>query len=547
MKCLSELQKNRKKDVPELPAILDKLHKLYPDPVKRKKHKIDSALDDLFPFSSHEPDAIVFIEKEERAHAALRVGVLFSGGPAAGGHNVISGIFDSLKKINPESSLIGFLNGPQGLIDNKKLEISENLLADFRNQGGFDLLGSGRKKIDTLEQFAAAEKTIRANFLDGLIIIGGDDSNTNAALLAEYLVKNGCKTSVIGVPKTIDGDLKNEDIELSFGFDSATKTYSQTIGNLARDALSSRKPYFFIKLMGRSASHIVVECALQTHPNLAFISEEVAAKKLSLAHIVQEISDLICERAKQGKEYGVILIPEGLIEFIPELNLLIKELNQILAETELHEMSVDEKSSYVKNRLSQESNRCFSSIPESIQKQLLLERDAHGNVQVSKIETERLLIEMVEKELIRRKKEKKFQGKFQAQPYFCGYEGRSCFPSKFDAQYGYALGYTATLLVDAKLTGYICAIQKLSEPVKEWQVGGRNLRTMMIMEKRHGKDKPVISKALVDLKGKAFKCFADQREAWKLADDYIYPGPMQFYGSQTLTELVPQILALENQ
>lgn len=450
-------------------------------------------------------------------HQPLKVGVVFSGGPAAGGNNVVAGLFYGLKMLNNNSELIGFLDGPSGIVENKCRPLDENLIKSHFNLGGFDLIGTGRTKIETNEQFAAAAETVHQNQLDGLVIIGGDDSNTNAALLAEYFLANGIACSVIGVPKTIDGDLKNEEIEISFGFDTATKTYSEIIGNLLKDALSQKKYTFFIKIMGRSASHVALECALKTHPNLTIIGEELARNKTTLKELVKEIADLITLRAKAKKFYSVIIIPEGVIEFIPEFKQLIKELNN-------------------GSSLSQEANNCYNLLPDAIKKQLDLDRDPHGNIQVSKIETERLLIELVANELSKR------EIKFSPQPLFLGYEGRSCFPSNFDCCYAYALGFMASLLIDQKASGYMAAIQQLHRPIEEWQAKAIPLISMMHMEKRGTSVKPVIEKKLVDLDLEPFKSFAKKRVEWGKTDNYQFPGPIQFFGPNEITDTIPLTL-----
>lgn len=489
-----------------------------------------TALRALFPHTFGQP-GVSFQAGKNPIKKRLRIGVVLSGGQAAGGHNVITGLFDALKTLHSDSLLIGFLNGPSGIIDNKTIELTADLLENYRNQGGFDMIGSGRTKIETPEQFAKAAESCRKLDLDGLLVIGGDDSNTNAAFLAEYFLTHGCKTRVIGAPKTIDGDLKNEFVEISFGCDTACKTYSAIIGNLARDSLSAKKYYYFIKLMGRSASHIALECALQTQINLTLISEEVAAKKMTLKQITQQICDMIIKRAETGKNYGVILIPEGLIEFIPEVKSLINELNKIPAKT----------SDEILGKLTKPSAECFNSLPEGIQKQLLLDRDPHGNIQVSKIETERLLIETVRKELDQKK------CVFNPQPLFCGYEGRSCHPSNFDAKYCYALGYVAALLLNNGLTGYMACVRHLSSPTEEWEAAGIPLTAMMAIEERKGEKKPVIKKALVDLQGPAFAKFQNIRHKWTLEDHYTYPGPIQFNGDPTITDSTLITLQMETE
>ncbi len=425
------------------------------------------------------------------------------------------------------------MDGPSGIISGKSKELAAQTIAPYRNQGGFDMIGSGRTKIETEEQLNAAFAVVQKMKLDALVIIGGDDSNTNAAILAEYFLKHGCTAKVIGVPKTIDGDLKNAYVATSFGFDTAARTYSEIIGNIARDALSAKKYYHFIKLMGRSASHIALECALATQPNLTLIGEEVAEKQMTLVQIINDITDLVVKRAEMGKNYGVILIPEGLIEFIPEIGVLIKELNPLLsAETPVSEIS---------SKLSSHSEQCYAALPERIREQLLKTRDPHGNVQVSLIETERLLIEAVAKELDKRGK----GDKFSSIPHFLGYEGRSGYPSCFDSNYCYALGFSAALLVDEGATGCMAFVSNLHKPVREWGVGGVPLTSLMHLEMRKGKEKPVIQKALVDLKAKPFSHFNQLRERWKTEDEYRYPGPIQFFGDKALTDRVSLTLSLE--
>lgn len=549
MSSQSLLDKARLNYQPKLPNSLNRFNDAQVIPEGDFK-AVNPSVSRLFPNTNNRPRLIIKTGVEA-SHLPLRVGVVLSGGQAPGGHNVISGLFDGLKKLNSASLLFGFLNGPKGIIENKHMEITESILENYRNQGGFDIIGSGRTKIESPDQFKAAESTMRLLNLDGLIIIGGDDSNTNAALLAEYFAEHGCKTSVVGVPKTIDGDLKNADIEVSFGFDTASKTYSDIIGNIMRDTLSAKKHYFFIKLMGRSASHITLECALKTHPNMAFIAEEIAAEKKTLHSLVAQMCDVICERAGQKKDYGVFLIPEGAIEFIPEFRILIEELNVLLAPEKQHSnylegpLSKEDKIAYIAKFLTEASKRCLNSIPAEIQAQLLIGRDPHGNVQVSKIETERLFMELVKNELKNRKKAGKYVGEFNPQPLFCGYEGRSCLPSNFDSQYCYALGHVAALLIDSRSSGYMSCIKNLSQPVEKWICGGIPLISMMNIETRHGEPKPVVEKALVDLAGKPFLVFKQSRSSWMINDDYISPGPIQFFGSAELTDGISITLALE--
>lgn len=528
MTTFSPLQKQRLHYQPQLPKALAQISTLS---VKQAASPhFNEELRPLFPHTFDKP-IIEFLPATTKKVALLKVGVFFSGGQAAGGHNVITGLFDALMHLNQNSQLIGFLNGPQGLVDGQWIAITKEFVDAYRNQGGFHMIGSGRTKIETEEQFLAAKKTVQKLDLDGLVVIGGDDSNTNAAFLAEYFKANGIKTSVVGVPKTIDGDLQNESIEISFGFDSAAKTYSEIIGNLASDALSAKKYYFFVKVMGRSASHLALECTLRTHPNLTLISEEIANNNVQLNQVVHEIADLICLRAKHKKNYGVILIPEGIIEFIPEFKKLIAELNQI---------PVNDKD--VAAHLSPQSLTLYHSLPSTIQSQLFLDRDPHGNVQVSKIETELLLIHLVEKELKQRAVKGEYEGKFTSQPFFCGYEGRSCLPSDFDANYCYSLGYLACALINEKMTGYMACLQHLHLPVADWKARGVPLISMMQLENRNGKSKAVIAKSLVNLNGAPFQLFNQKRKTWLLEDQYLNPGPIQFFGPKELVESVPFIL-----
>lgn len=539
----SILQKLRTEYQPPLPRLLKNLNALTVSSSDITPMQ-SSSLEKIFP-KSHSLPRLTFVKGTPQPYMPLRVGFVFSGGQAAGGHNVASGLYDALKKMNEESKLFGFLGGPKGIIENKYQEITAEILEPYRNQGGFDLIGSGRTKIETDEQFAASAKTVTELKLDGLVVVGGDDSNTNAALLAEYFLSKKISTKVIGVPKTIDGDLKNAYIDLPFGFDSATKTYSEIIGNILTDALSAKKYTFFIKLMGRTASHIALECALQTHANLTLIGEEVESQKRTVRDITNEITDLIIERSNAGKDYGAILIPEGLIEFIPECKVLINELNKLLIPDQLVAKQLEsledknEKISFIINLLSKESQECFKSLSTDIQMQLLLDRDPHGNVQVSKIDTERLLIDTVRDELKKRQKEGNVKVKFSPQPLFCGYEGRACLPSNFDCQYCYALGHVAALLINSGATGYICCIQKLDLPIDKWEISGIPLVSMIHLEERQGRFKPVIKKALVDLNGPQFEQFKKLRDSWRLQDEYINPGPIQFFGPDSVTNSKP--------
>lgn len=527
------LNKERLSYKPKLPKILGDIKVLHEEEYSLPE-KLSDDIKHLFPHSAEAP-LIHFERGAKQSTGPMTIGVVFSGGQAPGGHNVIAGIFDAIKKFHPDSKLIGFLDGPEGIIKNRYRALNKEQVDSVRNQGGFDLIGSGRTKIEKPEDFSKALKTCKDLGLDGLVIIGGDDSNTNAALLAEYFLAKACTTAVVGVPKTIDGDLKSDIIEASFGFDTASKTFSTAIGSLLKDALSAKKYTFFIKLMGRTASHIALECALETHPNLTLIGEEIAHDELSLQDVVNMIADTITLRAQKGKNYGAILIPEGLIEFIKEFKALISSLNEILSKGD----SID--------ALESPSKELFESLPELIRMQLLEERDPHGNVQVSKIESERLLIDLVAKELASRKKSGEFEGKFSPQPIFLGYEGRSCLPSNFDADYCYTLGQTAALLLKNGRTGYMACVKNLFEAPEKWQILGVPLSSMLTFEKRKGELKPVIKKALVDLNGEPFLHFREHREAWVVNDDYHYPGPIQFYGPSGIADQVTLTLKLESQ
>eukprot|EP00871_Galdieria_phlegrea_P002436 jgi/Galph1/3193/GphlegSOOS_G1824.1 len=453
----------------------------------------------------------------------LKIGVVLSGGPAPGGHNVISGLFDYLRNRNIDSVLYGFLNGPSGIVNAKYVTLDEEKIYPYRNQGGFHIIGSDRTKIETPEQFMKVDETVKKLDLDGLVVIGGDDSNTNAAILAEHFVANNTKTKVIGVPKTIDGDLRNAYVETSFGFDTAVKVYSELVSNLGYDAISAKKSWHFCRLMGRSASHITLEVALQTHPNMALIGEEVMEKKQTLTQVTKSIADLVMERAAMGKNFGVVLLPEGLVEFMPDVDKLILELNEILAGGHLEEDQIIPK-------LTEQSKYLFQSLPPLIAKQLTLDRDPHGNVQVSKIESERLLIQMVSEELKERKKAGQTNCAFSPIPHFFGYEGRCSLPSNFDCNYCYTLGHTAGALIEAGRTGLVATVRNLTKPPEQWEVGGYPLTVMMDIERRKGKNVPVVKKALVDLKGEAFRIFSEQRDSWRLTEDYRCPGPIQHFG-----------------
>jgi len=504
---------------------------------------------ELFPNTYGMP-LITFEAGEKQTNPKVAVGVILSGGQAPGGHNVISGLFDGLKSLNPENKLYGFLGGPSGLVDHKYIELTKEVVAEYRNTGGFDIIGSGRTKLEEEEQYEKGAVICKQLGINAIVVIGGDDSNTNACVLAEYYKQKNTGIQVIGCPKTIDGDLKNEMIETSFGFDTACKVYSELIGNIQRDANSAKKYWHFIRLMGRSASHITLECALQSQPNICIVSEEVEAKNLTLSQVVEDIVKVIVNRANYGLNFGTILIPEGLIEFIPAMKKLISELNDLLAHNDDFNAleTDDEKRQYVKGMLSHESSQVYRDLPKGIAKQLTLDRDPHGNVQVSLIETEKLLIEMVAKRLAQLKAEGKYKGKFSALNHFFGYEGRCAIPSNFDADYTYSLGYTASVLISAGKTGYMSSVRNLTAPAAEWIAGGVPITMMMNMEKRHGKMKPVIQKALVRLDGAPFKYFAAHREDW--ADEkqsYVYPGPIQYYGPTEVCDQPTKTLQLEKE
>ena len=476
----------------------------------------------------------------------INVGVILSGGQAPGGHNVISGLFDGLKSLNKANRLYGFLMGPGGLVDHNYMELTGDIIDQYRNTGGFDIIGSGRTKLETVDQFEKGLEIIKELNIRAIVIIGGDDSNTNACVLAEYYKAKGAGVQVIGCPKTIDGDLKNDWIETSFGFDTACKVYSEVIGNIQRDTNSAKKYWHFIKLMGRPASHIALECALQTQPNYCIISEEVEANNKSLNDIVAEIAQVVADRAADGNNFGSVLIPEGLIEFIPAMKKLIAELNDMLAKfPEIKDMEPDAQHQFVVNQLNPENAETFSSLPLEVARQLSLDRDPHGNVQVSLIETEKLLSEMVAKKLADMKEEGKFVGKFAAQHHFFGYEGRCADPSNFDADYCYALGYNAAQLVKCGATGYMSSIRNLSKPSIQWIAGGIPITMMMNIERRHGEDKPVIRKALVDLNGKPFQEFAKNRAKWAKETCYVYPGPIQYFGPDEVCNATSRTLYYE--
>ena len=486
--------------------------------------------------------------KGEMSNTAINVGVILSGGQAPGGHNVISGLFDGIKKLNPENRLFGFILGPGGLVDHNYIELTADIIDEYRNTGGFDIIGSGRTKLEKKDQFDKGLEILKALNIKALVIIGGDDSNTNACVLAEYYKAIGAGVQVIGCPKTIDGDLKNSEIETSFGFDTATKVYSEVIGNIMRDCNSAKKYWHFIKLMGRSASHVTLECALQTHPNITLIGEEVEAKNQTLDDVVTYIADVVADRATRGMNYGVVLVPEGLIEFIPAIKALISELNDMLAANQKDfEMIADSKKiDYVLQHLSAPNAAIFRSLPETVSRQLALDRDPHGNVQVSLIDTEQLLAEMVGKKLEQWKKDGLYHGKFSTQHHFFGYEGRCAAPSNFDADYCYSLGFNASMLIAAGKTGYMSSVKNTSKPVDKWIAGGIPITMMMNMEKRSGEMKPVIKKALVELDGKPYKYFVAHRTEWARDTCYVYPGPIQYFGPAEVCDQPTMTLKLEH-
>ena len=541
----SALQKERAAYQPKLPKALQ-------GAITIKEGAATQSVDNqeeikkLFPNTYGMP-LVEFVPAETETHKAMNVGVILSGGQAPGGHNVISGLFDEVKKLNPENRLYGFLMGPGGLVDHKYIEITDELIADYRNTGGFDLIGSGRTKLEEVSQFEKGIEILRELDIKALVIIGGDDSNTNACVLAEYYAAKNYGVQVIGCPKTIDGDLKNDQIETSFGFDTACKTYAEVIGNIERDCNSARKYWHFIKLMGRSASHIALECALQTQPNICLISEEIEKKDLTLNQVVEQIAETVAYRASQGNNFGVVLIPEGLIEFIPAIGRLIQELNDLLAAhgADYKDLDKDAQRQYILSHLSEANKATFETLPEGVARQLSLDRDPHGNVQVSLIETEKLLSEMVGDKLAQWKEEGKYTGKFSALHHFFGYEGRCAAPSNFDADYCYALGTSAAQLIANGKTGYMAIVKNTTAGTDQWKAGGVPITMMMNMERRNGEMKPVIRKALVELDGKPFKTFAAHRDEWAKNTCYVYPGPIQYWGPSEVCDQTTKTLALE--
>ena len=548
---LSPLQKARYEYSPKLPGML---RNGIAEIAVKEGEKTTSAADqekiaELFPNTYGEPE--VTFEKGQNTSAAKKqvVGVILSGGQAPGGHNVVSGLYDALKATNKENVLIGFKGGPSGLIEDNFIVFDDAYINEYRNTGGFDIIGSGRTKLETEEQFKIATEVCKKHGITAIVIIGGDDSNTNACVLAEYMAAHKTGVQVIGCPKTIDGDLKNEDIEISFGFDTATKTYSELIGNIERDCNSAKKYWHFIKVMGRSASHVALECALECQPNICLISEEVKAKKQSLSEIADYIADAVEKRAADGNNFGVVVIPEGVVEFVPEFSALISEINELLAGSKADAFNAleswTEKYAFSEKGLSTEAMEVFAILPQAIQQQLFLERDPHGNVQVSLIESEKLFAALVGDKLKARKAAGTYTGKYATQTHFFGYEGRCAFPSNFDADYCYSLGYNAFMLIQYGYNGYLSKVSNLSRPAEEWVAGGMPITKMMNIERRHGEDKPVIKKALVELDGKPFKYFEAHRDEWAVETSYVFPGAIQYYGPTEVCDITTRTLALE--
>ena len=548
---LSPLQKARYEYSPKLPGMI---RNGIAEIAVKEGEKTTSAADqekiaELFPNTYGEPE--VTFEKGQNTSAAKKqvVGVILSGGQAPGGHNVVSGLYDALKATNKENVLIGFKGGPSGLIEDDFIVFDDAYINEYRNTGGFDIIGSGRTKLETEEQFKIATEVCKKHGITAIVIIGGDDSNTNACVLAEYMAAHKTGVQVIGCPKTIDGDLKNEDIEISFGFDTATKTYSELIGNIERDCNSAKKYWHFIKVMGRSASHVALECALECQPNICLISEEVKAKKQSLSEIADYIADAVEKRAADGNNFGVVVIPEGVVEFVPEFSALISEINELLAGSKADAFNAleswAEKYAFIEKGLSKEAMEVFAILPQAIQQQLFLERDPHGNVQVSLIESEKLFAALVGDKLKARKAAGTYTGKYATQTHFFGYEGRCAFPSNFDADYCYSLGYNAFMLIQYGYNGYLSKVSNLSRPAEEWVAGGMPITKMMNIERRHGEDKPVIKKALVELDGKPFKYFEAHRDEWAVETSYVFPGAIQYYGPTEVCDITTRTLALE--
>ena len=548
MSTISNLQKARAAYQPKLPKALQGPVKVVEGAATESVGN-QAEIKELFPNTYGMP-VVEFAEGGQPSSAEFNVGIILSGGQAPGGHNVISGLYDGVKSINPANKLYGFLMGPGGLVDHKYIEFTDSLIDAYRNTGGFDIIGSGRTKLEKESQFESGIEILRQLGIKALVIIGGDDSNTNACVLAEYYAAKKYGVQVIGCPKTIDGDLKNAQIETSFGFDTACKTYSELIGNIERDCNSARKYWHFIKLMGRSASHIALECALQTQPNICLISEEVEAKNMSLDDVVTYIAEVVAKRAAAGNNFGTVLVPEGIIEFIPAIKKLIAELNEVLTDPATGESRVfsskDEQVAFVKSHIAPENLAVLESLPKDVERQLCLDRDPHGNVQVSLIETEKLLSAMVASKLAAWKAEGKYNGKFSAQHHFFGYEGRCAAPSNYDADYCYSLGYNASRLIAAGKTGYMSVIRNTTAPAAEWIAGGVPITMMMNLERRNGAMKPVIRKALVELDGAPFKYFASKRDEWAEQTAYVYPGPIQYWGPSEVCDQTTKTLQLEH-
>ncbi len=543
----SSLQKARTAYQPKLPKALQGAVKIK-EGAPTQSVDNQEEISKLFPNTYGMP-VVEFVESDTENNQVMNIGVILSGGQAPGGHNVITGLFDTIKKLNPENKLYGFLMGPGGLVDHNYIEITADFIESYRNSGGFDMIGSGRTKLEKVDQFEKGLEIIRQLNIKAIVIIGGDDSNTNACVLAEYYCAKNYGVQVIGCPKTIDGDLKNEQIETSFGFDTAAKTYSELIGNIERDCNSARKYWHFIKLMGRSASHIALECALECQPNMCLISEEVKEKNMTLNQIVDQLCETIAYRAAQGNNFGVVLIPEGLIEFIPSIGKLIEELNDLLAThgNDYKDLDPSEQRKYILAHLSEDNKQTFATLPSNVARQLSLDRDPHGNVQVSLIETERLLSDMCEARLAEWKAAGKYNGKFAPLHHFFGYEGRCAAPSNFDADYCYALGTSAAQLVANGKTGYMAIVQNTTAPTNEWKAGGVPITMMMNMERRNGEMKPVIRKALVELNGKPFKTLEQNREEWAKNTCFVYPGPIQYWGPTEVCDRTTVTLALEHE
>ena len=550
---ISSLQKLRYQYTPKLPAMLRGgiSNISVKEGAETQSVADQEKIKALFPHTYGKRE--ITFQKGENTSVAKKqvVGVILSGGQAPGGHNVICGLYDALKATNPENQLYGFKRGPIGLLKDDYIVLEDDYVDKFRNTGGFDIIGSGRDKLETVEQFETVAAVCKKRGVNAIVIIGGDDSNTNAAVLAEYFASKNYGIQVIGCPKTIDGDLKNEDIECSFGFDTATKTYSELIGNIARDANSAKKYWHFIKVMGRSASHVALECALKTQPNICLVSEEIAEKEMSIAEITDYIADAVAARAANGENFGIAVIPEGVVEFIPEFSVLIGEINEMLAGSKADEFNAlptwEDKYHMIEKGLTEHSLEVFAMLPLNIQQQLFMDRDPHGNVQVSLIESEKLFSSLVKANLAKRKAEGKYKGKFSALHHFFGYEGRCAFPSNFDADYCYSLGYNAFMLIQYGYNGYLSKVSNLAKPAEQWVAGGMPITKMMNIERRHGEDKPVIRKALVELDGNPFKYFAAHRDKWAVETSFVYPGAIQYYGPSEVCDITTETLALEKQ